>query len=82
MFWILSSIAFFIFSIFQTFGNIGNVSDKLLILSELHYFLVNILTQYKTDLKQLLQCRHTRYIDDMYLWLHKVLLSKSEELLS
>ena len=38
MFWILSSIAFFIFSIFQTFGNIGNVSDKLLILSELHHF--------------------------------------------
>ena len=53
-------VNFFYFKIFETFGNLEidfgisfkkNVFNKLSILSELHYFFVKILTQYKKDLK-------------------------------
>ena len=50
---------------------------------ELHYCLVKILTNYKIDLKHAVtMLLRQEYFFDMYLELHKILFSKSEEILS
>ena len=50
---------------------------------ELHYCFVKILTNYKIDLKHAVTMPlRQEYFFDMYLKLHKILFSKSEEILS